>query len=212
MLMKNDDSFEQPPPSHAGTDVTSLLLAWRSGDRDALDGLMAVVYRQLHLLAVGYMSRERPDHTLSATALVHEVYLKLLSADMDLQDRAHFLAVAASIMRRILIDRARSLHRVKRGSGGQKLSLQTVECVSALLVYTNPEEVLSLDQALNRLQQQDARKARLMEMVYFGGLNCDEAALVLEVSVATVNRDLRLAKAWMKHELRGVAATTRAEP
>jgi RNA polymerase sigma factor (TIGR02999 family) len=202
MLMKNDDSFEQVPPSHAGTDVTSFLLAWRSGDRDALDGLMAIVYRQLHVLAVGYMSRERPDHTLSATALVHEVYLKLLSANMDLQDRAHFLAVAASIMRRILIDRARSMHRVKRGSGGQKLSLQAVESMSALLVYTKPEEVLFLDQALKRLQQQDERKARLMEMVYFGGLNCDEAALVLEVSVATVNRDLKLAKAWMKHELR----------
>jgi len=209
--MDNNDSLEQISLTHNGTDVTSLLLAWRSGDRDALDGLMAVVYRQLHMLAVGYMSRERPDHTLSATALVHEVYLKLLSANVDLQDRAHFLAVAASIMRRILIDRARSIQRVKHGSGGQKLSLQTVECVSALQVYTNPEEVLFLDQALHRLQQQDARKARLMEMVYFGGLNCDEAALVLEVSVATVNRDLKLAKAWMKHELRGVVPTAGAE-
>lgn len=206
MQMKNDDSLEPIPLSLTSTNVTSLLLAWRSGDRDALDGLIAVVYRQLHVLAVGYMSRERPDHTLSATALVHEVYLKLLSANMHLQDRAHFLAVSASIMRRILIDRARSMQRVKRGSGGQKLSLETVECVSALQIYTNPEEVLFLDQALQRLQQQDARKARLMEMVYFGGLNCDEAALVLEVSVATVNRDLKLAKAWMKHELRSVVA------
>jgi len=209
--MDNNDSLEQISLTHNGTDVTSLLLAWRSGDRDALDGLMAVVYRQLHMLAVGYMSRERPDHTLSATALVHEVYLKLLSANVDLQDRAHFLAVAASIMRRILIDRARSIQRVKHGSGGQKLSLQTVECVSALQVYTNPEEVLFLDQALHRLQQQDARKARLMEMVYFGGLNCDEAALVLEVSVATVNRDLKMAKAWMKQELRSVVDAASAE-
>jgi RNA polymerase sigma factor (TIGR02999 family) len=211
MLMKNDDSLEQIPLSHTNTDVTSLLLAWRSGDRNALDGLMAVVYRQLHVLAVGYMNRERPDHTLSATALVHEVYLKLLSANVQLQDRAHFLAVAASIMRRILIDRARSIQRVKRGSGGQKLSLEVVESMSALLIYTNPEEVLSLDQALQRLQQQDERKARLMEMVYFGGLNCDEAALVLEVSVATVNRDLKLAKAWMKHELRSVVDAAGAQ-
>jgi RNA polymerase sigma factor (TIGR02999 family) len=209
--MKNDDSLEQIPLSHTNTDVTSLLLAWRSGDRAALDGLMAVVYRQLHVLAVGYMSRERPDHTLSATALVHEVYLKLLSANVHLQDRAHFLAVSASIMRRILIDRARGMQRVKRGSGGQKLSLQTVESMSALLIYTNPEEVLFLDQALHRLQQQDARKARLMEMVYFGGLNCDEAALVLEVSVATVNRDLKMAKAWMKQELRSVVDAASAE-
>jgi len=209
--MKNDDSLEQIPLSHTNTDVTSLLLAWRSGDRADLDGLMAVVYRQLHVLAVGYMSRERPDHTLSATALVHEVYLKLLSANVHLQDRAHFLAVSASIMRRILIDRARGMQRVKRGSGGQKLSLQTVESMSALLIYTNPEEVLFLDQALHRLQQQDARKARLMEMVYFGGLNCDEAALVLEVSVATVNRDLKMAKAWMKQELRSVVDAASAE-
>ena len=209
--MDNNDSLEQISLTHNGTDVTSLLLAWRSGDRDALDGLMAVVYRQLHMLAVGYMSRERPDHTLSATALVHEVYLKLLSANVHLQDRAHFLAVSASIMRRILIDRARGMQRVKRGSGGQKLSLQTVESMSALLIYTNPEEVLFLDQALHRLQQQDARKARLMEMVYFGGLNCDEAALVLEVSVATVNRDLKMAKAWMKQELRSVVDAASAE-
>jgi RNA polymerase sigma factor (TIGR02999 family) len=202
-MMMIDHSPEQIPPSRTGTDVTSLLLAWRSGDREALDALMAVVYRQLHVLAVGYMSRERPDHTLSATALVHEVYLKLLSADVQLQDRAHFLAVSASIMRRILIDRARSLQRVKRGGGAQKLSLVTLETTTVFLAQTNPEEVLYLDQALTRLEQQDTRKARLMEMVYFGGLNCDEAALVLEVSVATVNRDLKMAKAWLKHELRG---------
>jgi RNA polymerase sigma factor (TIGR02999 family) len=205
MPMKNDESVEPIPPSHSRADVTSLLLAWRAGDRAALDELMAVVYRQLHVLAAGYMSRERPDHTLSATALVHEMYLRLLSAEVHLQDRAHFLAVAASIMRRILIDRARGLQRVKRGSGAEKLSLASLETTSALLMQTNPEEVLYLDQALNRLEQQDTRKARLMEMVYFGGLNCDEAALVLEVSVATVNRDLKLAKAWMKHELRSAS-------
>lgn len=201
--MKDDDTLEQVSRSRTGTDVTSLLLAWRSGDREALDELMAVVYRQLHVLAAGYMSRERPDHTLSATALVHEVYLKLLSADVHLQDRAHFLAVAASMMRRILIDRARSVQRIKRGSGAQKLSLVTLETTTVLLTQSNPEEVLYLDQALTRLEQQDIRKARLMEMVYFGGLNCDEAALVLEVSVATVNRDLKMARAWLKHELRG---------
>jgi len=210
-MMKNDDSVEQIPMSRTGTEVTSLLLAWRSGDREALDELMAVVYRQLHVLATSYMNRERPDHTLSATALVHEVYIKLLSADVHLQDRAHFLAVAASIMRRILIDRARSLQRIKRGSGAQKLSLVTLETTTVLLTQSNPEEVLYLDQALTRLEQQDMRKARLMEMVYFGGLNCDEAALVLEISIATVNRDLKMAKAWLKHELRRVDDEAAAE-
>jgi RNA polymerase sigma factor (TIGR02999 family) len=211
MLKNNEDSLEQVPLSPTGSDVTSLLVAWRSGDRDALDELMAVVYRQLHVLAASYMSRERPDHTLSATALVHEMYLKLLSADVHLQDRAHFLAVAASIMRRILIDRARGLQRIKRGSGAQKLSLVTLETTTVLLAQSDPEEVLYLDQALTRLEQQDMRKARLMEMVYFGGLNCDEAALVLDVSVATVNRDLKLAKAWLRHELRGVNSEAAAQ-
>jgi RNA polymerase sigma factor (TIGR02999 family) len=122
--MPNDDDGSLEPASlPRGGEVTSLLLAWRSGDNDALDELMAIVYRQLHLLAAGYMSRERPDHTLSATALVHEAYLKIFPADVPLQDRAGFLALAASMMRRILIDRARSLNRVKRGSGGQKLPL-----------------------------------------------------------------------------------------
>lgn len=108
------------------------------------------------------------------------------------------------MMRRILIDRARSRKRIKRGSGTQKLPLLTLETSTVLLVQPHPEEVLYLDQALNRLQQQDPRKARLMEMVYFGGLNSEEAAVVLEVSVPTVNRDLKMAKAWLKHELRGV--------
>jgi RNA polymerase sigma factor (TIGR02999 family) len=200
------NSSEPTSLSRSGGEVTSLLLAWRSGDKSALDELMVIVYRQLHRLAAGYMSRERPDHTLSATALVHEAYLKLFSADVPIQDRAHLLALAASMMRRILIDRARSLNRVKRGSGSLKLPLLALETSTVLLVQPNPEEVLYLDQALGRLQQQDSRKAQLMEMVYFGGLNCEEAALVLEVSVPTVNRDLKMAKAWLKHELLGVDA------
>jgi len=203
--MLNKKDYPQPTlGSRTGGEVTSLLIAWRSGEKAALDELMAIVYRQLHRLAAGYMNRERLDHTLSATALVHEVYLRICSADLQLQDRAHLLAVAASMMRRILIDRARNLNRVKRGSGSQKSPLVTVETQTVLLGQPNPEELLYLDQALNRLQQQDPRKARLMEMVYFGGLNCEEAAVVLEVSVATVHRDLKMAKAWLRHELRGV--------
>ncbi len=185
-------------------EATSLLLAWRSGDKNALDELMSIVYRQLRMLAAGYMRLERPDHTLSATALVHEAYLKIFSADVQLQDRAHFLAIAASTMRRILIDRARSRKRIKRGSASHKVPLVMLETCTVLLVQPTPEAVLDLDQALNRLHQQDPRKARLMEMIYFGGLNCEEAAIVLEVSVPTVNRDLKMAKAWLKHELRDV--------
>ncbi|HZL27819.1 MAG TPA: ECF-type sigma factor [Acidobacteriaceae bacterium] len=163
---------------------------------------MGLVYGQLHLLAQQYMRQERPDHTLRATALVHEAYLRLVSVDVGWKDRAHFLAVAAITMRRILIDHARSVQRVKRGSGEQKLSYNAIENEAGILLRADPVQVLYLDAALNRLLQQDSRKAKLMEMIYFGGLNCDEAAVVLEVSVATVNRDLKLAKAWLKHELR----------
>jgi RNA polymerase sigma-70 factor, ECF subfamily len=183
--------------------ITGLLLSWQSGDRMAFDRLMGIIYPQLYALATRSMRQERPNHTLSATALVHEAYLRLFSAKIEWQDRVHFLAVAATTMRRILVDYARELKSAKRG-GQMKVSLDAAERVSASSASLDVEGLISLDDALQRLLKQDKRKAELMEMVYFGGLNCDEAAAVMKVSVATVNRDLKLAKAWLKYELRSI--------
>src|SRR5580658_1201465 len=177
----------------SSSNVTQLLHDWRSGDQGALDRLMPLVYEQLRVLASKYMRRERDGHTLRATALVHEAYLKLLTTDMRYEDRMHFLAVAAITMRRILVDRARSFRSAKRGSGAEKVVLEDAHLVA------NPIgiDVLDMDAALDRLAQQDQRKARLIELTYFGGMNAEEAAVVLEISTATVNRDLKLARAWL---------------
>jgi RNA polymerase sigma factor (TIGR02999 family) len=186
--------------------VTGLLLAWRSGDAEALDRLMPLVYDQLRSLASHYLRQERADHTLRTTDLVHEAYLKLLSSAVVGEDRVHFMAIVAITMRRILSDHARGNRRVKRGSGATRVVWDDA------LLATQPEgtDFLDLDVALTRLSEQDPRKARLIELFYFGGLKCEEAAVVLEVSTATVNRDLKLAKAWLRQELS--AASSRADP
>ena len=181
--------------------ITSLLRAWHSGDSNAMDELMPLVYHQLRTLASRYMRQERAGHTLGPTALVHEAYLKLLSSETPWEDRVHFMAIAAITMRRILVDHARANHRNKRGSGADKVALDDI----VLLQPPMNLDILALDDAMNRLSVQDARKAKLIELSYFGGMNCEEAAAVLEVSTATVNRDLKLAKAWLRHELSSAA-------
>lgn len=185
----------------AGSDITALLRARSAGDRDAVDLITPLVYAQLHELAAQYMRRERPGHTLRTTALVHEAYLRLVSSDVSFQDRAHFLAIAATTMRHILIDHARTAHSSKRGGGAAKIVLESNETAEALLVQSAPEAILDLNRALEQLARQDERKAKLLEMYYFGGLSCDESAAVLMVSVATVNRDLRIARAWLQQTL-----------
>ena len=185
-----------------GPDITALLHARGTGDVDAIDRIMPLVYAQLHGLAAQYMRREHKGHTLRTTALVHEAYLRLVSSDISFQDRAHFLAIAATTMRRILVDHARASHSIKRGSGATKITLDTESEAMALLVQTAPDEILDLNRALDRLAQQDERKAKLLEMYYFGGLSCDESAIVLAVSVTTVNRDLKMARAWLQQALR----------
>lgn len=183
--------------------VTRLLEAWRAGDKHALDQIMQLVYDRLHALASGYMHRAMPEQTLSATALVHEMYLKFAGTELTLHDRAHFLAVAATTMRHILIDRARNQHRIKRGGELKRFSIEAPDAERGLRIDSNPLDVLSLNQALEGLKAQDERKARLLELVYFGGLTAEESAVVLEVSVPTIHRDLRLAKAWLKLRLSG---------
>jgi RNA polymerase sigma factor (TIGR02999 family) len=176
--------------------LTALLRAWRAGDPAAYDQAVAIVYPQLRSLAYRCL-RGHNQGTLNATSLVHEAYLKLLGADLPLQDRVHFFAVSARVMRQILVDHARSNRREKRGGDAAKLSLE-----DAIVISPAPEErLLDLDEALQNLAQIDPRKANLIELLYFGGLTQPEAAAALGVSEPTIQRDLKLAKAWLYRTL-----------
>jgi RNA polymerase sigma-70 factor (ECF subfamily) len=180
------------------TEVSKLLLSWRDGDTSALDRLIPLVYDQLHALAQRHLRGERPEHTLQTTALIHEAYLRLVGADVAWEGRSHFMAVAAQTMRRILVDHARAKQRQKRGAGAERVDLDRIAVAS-------PEagaELVALDEALERLATFDERKARAVDLHYFGGFSYDETAEVLGISPATVHRELRLAKAWLYRELR----------
>ena len=187
-----------------GTDqpsnVTGLLLAWGRGDEHALARLMPLVHRELQRIAQRCMARERAGHTLQATALVNEAYLRLIDAKaVDWRDRAHFFSLCARIMRRILVDHARSRAADKRMGGAARVTLD-----EALVVADQPSiDIIALDDALDALAAFDARKSRVVEMRFFAGLSVDETASVLSVSAETVMRDWRLAKAWLQREMRG---------
>ncbi len=185
------------------TTVSRLLLAWREGDAVARDQLLTHVYDELHRLAERHLRSEDPGHTLQATALIHEAFLRLVDADVQWTGRAHFFAIAARVMRRILVDHAKARRRAKRGGGAARVSLD-----SALLLAPEPDgDLIELDDALTRLQELDERKAKAVELHYFGGLTYDETAQVLGISAATVHRELRMAKAWLYHELAGGGET-----
>ncbi|MBV8436698.1 MAG: sigma-70 family RNA polymerase sigma factor [Silvibacterium sp.] len=186
--------MDTPPDRHL---VTELLRQWGSGDKQALDRLMPVVYDQLRKLASRALRAERPDHTLATTALVHEAYLHLVDANIALNDRAHFFAVSARILRRILVEHARSHSRAKRGGGLQKVELDEAVVVGPV----SSDRVLELDEALQRLATLDPRKSEIVELLCFGGLTYDETAAALEISPATVHRELTMAKAWLHREL-----------
>ena len=167
---------------------TQLLTEWRSGHPQALDRLTPLVYEELRRLARGYMRAERGDHTLQATAVVHEAFLRLIQADVDLQDRGHFFALTSRLMRRVLVDHAKSRGRVKRNAGVEN--------------QLPPEfDVVVLDDALESLLQLDPRLAQVIELHYFGGMTYDEIAAAMGTSAATVHRNLRLARAWLLHEM-----------
>ena len=177
--------------------VTQLLQQWGSGNKEALDELMPVVYDQLRKLASNCLRSERPDHTLRATALVHEAYLRLVDSDVSFQDRVHFYAVSARILRRILVDHAKSKNRHKRGGEFEKIPLD-----DAIMVGPQADRgLVELDEAMQRLAAHDQRKSELIELLFFGGLTYDEAAEALKISPATVHRELTLAKAWLYREL-----------
>jgi RNA polymerase sigma factor (TIGR02999 family) len=181
---------------------TALLLAWNRGEPEALDALLPLVYEELRRVAGHYMNGERVDHTLQATALVNEAYLRLIEVKkVQWQNRAHFFAMASRMMRRILVDAARSRDYQKRGGGASMLSLD-----EALVVPCEPgEDLVALDEALTALAAVDARKSQVVEMRFFGGLDINETAEALQVSRDTVKRDWRVAKLWLLRELGGNA-------
>jgi len=182
-------------------EVTRLLIAIRGGHREAQDQLLSLVYPELRRLAAFYLSSERPDHTLQATALVHEAYIKLADQNAPWQNRAHFFAAAAQVMRHILVDYARAHRAGKRGSGGAKVPLEN----AVLLTAAQSAEVLEVDEALTRLAKLDPRQARIVELRFFAGLSVEETAEVLGCATRTVNREWRMAQAWLRRELGGDA-------
>jgi RNA polymerase sigma factor (TIGR02999 family) len=182
----------------AGSDVTGLLRAWGQGDEQALERLAPLVYQELRRIAGRYMARERPDHTLQATALVNEAYVRLVDAKgVSWQDRAHFFAISARTMRHILVDFARSRRYKKRGGGADPVSLD-----ESLVIQGRPgADLVALDDALNAFAAVDARSSRVVELRFFGGLTVEETAEALKLSPETVMRDWKLAKAWLLREL-----------
>jgi len=181
-------------------DVTRLLTELRDGDKEAESKLMALVYDELHHIAERYMRRERSDHTLQPTALVNEAYMRMLTQrDREWNGRVHFFAVAAQAMRRILVDHARAHRSGKRGGARAKLELQD----TLIAAQEQPDHLLALDAALNRLAEWDARQGKVVELRVFGGLSEDEIAQTLGVSVRTVKRDWSMAKAWLHGEIFG---------
>lgn len=178
--------------------ITNLLVKWREGDQAALEELMPLVYGELHRLAARHLRRERAGHTLQATALVHEAYLRLLGErGVSWQNRAHFYAIAARRMRHILVEHARSRDAAKRGGGQYKLSLSKVDRFAP----RGDVNLLALDEALERLEWIDPQKSRVIELRYFGGLTIEDTAEVLGISPATVKREWSMARAWLRREI-----------
>jgi RNA polymerase sigma factor (TIGR02999 family) len=187
-------------PSPAQQEVTQLLEDWSGGDAGALEKLILLVQPELHRLAHHYMSQERVGHTLQTTALLNEAYLRLVDNTKPLwQNRTHFVAAAAQLMRHIMVDRARARHALKRGGGALKMTLDE----TALVTEARSEELLALDEALERLAAQDPRKSQIVELRYFGGLTVEEIVEFLKIPRRTVEREWTLAKAWLYGVLSG---------
>jgi RNA polymerase sigma factor (TIGR02999 family) len=182
---------------------TQLLTEWRSGHPQALERLTPLVYDELRRLARNYMRAERGSHTLQATAVVHEAFMRLIQANVALQDRGHFFALASRLMRRVLVDHAKSRSRIKRNSGARDLIAEDTGEVVPPMDF----DVVALDDALEGLQQMEPRLAQVIELFYFGGLTYDQIAAAVGTSAATVHRDIRLARAWLLNEIGGARPT-----
>ncbi|HEX8368281.1 MAG TPA: sigma-70 family RNA polymerase sigma factor [Pyrinomonadaceae bacterium] len=182
----------------ASQEITQLLLAWESGDKAALDALMPIVYDELRRLAKRYMRRQNPDHTLQTTALVNEAYLRLIdSSRVRWQDRTHFFAISAQLMRRILVDSARAKNSLKRG--GEQIQITLDERIEA--PFEKETNLVALDEALQKLAKLSERQSQIVELRYFGGLSEEEIAETMKISTRTVRRDWSLARAWLYREL-----------
>ena len=180
------------------SEITTLLQAHSAGNPDALDELIPLVYNEMHKMARGRLQGERPDHTYSATALVHEAYLKLVDLNrIDWQNRNHFFAIASQVMRNLLVDYAVKQKAEKRGGDNQKITLDPMQ----LSTKTNLDEIITIDEALKKLEQFDERQARVVECRFFGGLTIEETANALGISEPTVSRDWKMARAWLNREL-----------
>lgn len=180
--------------------VTQLLIGWGKGDKEALDQLLPIVYDELRRQAARYLRRERVGHTLQTTALIHEAYLRLIDQkNVEWQNRAQFFGVAAQLMRRILVDHARTKKRAKRGGSDIRVSLADAEA----FVKSQELDVVALNEALERLEQIDEQQSRIVELRFFSGLTVEETAAVLTISPATVKRDWSIAKAWLYREISG---------
>jgi len=191
-------------PTAGSAEITALIRAWGGGDPTALARLTPLVYNDLRRIARRYMRNQGPGNSLQTTALVHEAYLHLMDAkSANWQDRAHFFAASAQIMRRILIDLARAHDARKRGGAAGRIDHSTAINLDEIPASGRSSELLALDEALTRLEQMDGRKAKVIELRFFGGLSVEEAAEVLKVSPQTVMRDWRLARVWLARELRG---------
>ena len=181
--------------------VTQLLIGWGNGDKQALDALLPVVYEELRKQAAGYLRRERPGHTLQTTALIHEAYMKLVDQkNVHWQNRAHFFGIAAQLMRRILVDHARTKKRAKRGGSNIRVSFNDAN----VLGPSQNLDIVALDEALARLSEIDEQQSRIVELRFFSGLTVEETAEVLAISPATVKRDWSMAKAWLHREISAV--------
>ncbi|HEY7162847.1 MAG TPA: sigma-70 family RNA polymerase sigma factor [Acidobacteriota bacterium] len=178
-------------------EITQLLTAWGNGDQNALNQLIPLVYQELHRLAGHYMRKENKGHTLQTTALVNEAYCRLIDQKAKIQNRAQFFGIAANLMRRILLDHARAHARIKRRGSAQVVSLDE----AAIISQTKASELISIDEALTRLNEIDAMKSRIVEMKFFGGLSIDEIAEVEKVSSRTIDREWRKAKVWLYREV-----------
>ncbi len=186
--------------SGAAPDVTQLLSKWSSGDQAALDQLLPMVYGELHRLAAAYLRRERSNHTLQSTALVHEAFMRMVhQQDVQWKNRAHFFAICAQMIRRILVDYARSQHAEKRGSGAVKLALD--EAMAVPQTPSTDVDLLGLNDALDRLAEMDERQSRIVELRFFAGLSIDETAEVMHLSPASIKREWQTARAWLFREM-----------
>jgi RNA polymerase sigma factor (TIGR02999 family) len=185
---------------HSPGEVTQLLLEWKEGDGSALDTLLPIVYAELHRVADNYLRRERPGHTLQATALINEAYLRLVGAqNVQWENREQFFGIAANLMRRVLVDHARGAHAAKRGGNPQNLQLDE----ATLVVQERDENLLLLDEALERLTEVDSQACRIVELRYFAGLTIDETAELLKLSPTTVKREWAAARAFLHRQIGG---------